>query len=184
LLLLLAARLTLRGKGTLHFGRYRNNAGLGKGVLLTGSFDSESCYVTVGFALPRVRRYDFLAQISALFCAGLASIIAVMAALRSPTNDTVVIAGASHPIPPLPTSATSLGLAASPSETSDHGTRATLHLERAGAGAGIVTSVTLRSEQGRVTEGGTISGGSAFYADSQTICCPLDLSLLRNKGRS
>ena len=62
---------------------------------LAGSFDSESWYVTftVDFALPSIRRCKVLAQAGGMFCAGLASIMTVAAAPRSPINGTVVAAG-------------------------------------------------------------------------------------------
>jgi hypothetical protein len=80
--------------------------------------------VTVDFALPRVRRYNFLAQVSAIFCAGLASVIAVAVALPFPPEDMVAIADAFGRIPPLSTSTTSSNLTASPPETSDRRTSA------------------------------------------------------------
>ena len=95
------AELTLSGKGTLHFGRYRDNAAIGEGSPYSASLDFQGRYVirTVDFALTRIRRYDFCAQSRAICCAGLMSAVTFAAALRSPINsspinDMAVIAGA------------------------------------------------------------------------------------------
>jgi len=128
---------------------------LGEGASLTGSFDPESCYVTVDIALPRVRRYNFLAQVSAIFCAGLAPPIAIAAAQRSPTEDMVITADAFSRIPPLSASTTSSDLTASQSQTSDRRTSAATPLifsAQARAPA-LPTLPYPRHERARVREG-------------------------------
>jgi hypothetical protein len=79
----------------------------GEGSPYRASFDFEGRYVirTVDFAPTKLRRKDFWAPSCAiLFCAGLMSAVAFAAALHSPANDTVVVAGAfdcrAHPIAP------------------------------------------------------------------------------------
>ncbi len=156
--LLLAARLTLPGKSTLHFGRYRNNAVLGKGVLLTGSFDSESCYVTVGFALPTVRRCDGVGQRYILRWSGADHRRCGCPAF--PDIGMVVIAGTFSP----PASFVHLNYILGPccvairdlGPRDEH--REALHLQRAGGGA--TASLRLRPEWRRARGGGAM-GASA-----------------------
>lgn len=75
--------------------------------------------MTVDFSLPRVRPYNVLGQISAIFCAGLMPLIAIAAALHSPIKDVVVIAHAFRRISPWSASITSSDLGAPQSETSE-----------------------------------------------------------------
>ena len=105
----MAATLTLQGESTLHFGWYRNNVALREGLPLTGSFDSESSYVTytVYFPPPRIRRNNFLSWAGAIFCAGSVSIVAAAAAPHDPIADTALIAGAVGHVSRLPASTTS-----------------------------------------------------------------------------
>ena len=70
------------------------------------SIGREGRYVirTIDFEPTRIRRNDFWAQSSTIFCAGLMSAVTFAAALHSPRNDMVVVAGAfdhrAHPIAP------------------------------------------------------------------------------------
>jgi hypothetical protein len=65
---------------------------------------------TVDSAPTWIRRYDISATISAIFCADLVPIIAVLSGLSSPMNDVVVNANAFGRTPPSSASTTSSGL--------------------------------------------------------------------------
>jgi hypothetical protein len=141
--------------------------------------------VTVDFALPRVRRYNFfMAQVSAIWCAGWVPVMAIAAAPRSPLEDLLVSADAFSRIPPLSASTTSSDLMASQSESSDRRTRpASPFIFSAQARASLSYPP---HERARVRDGPAYWGGSAHleWRPNDLLKPGLDLSLLRNNGRS
>jgi hypothetical protein len=118
--------------------------------------------VTVDFALPRVRHYNFLAQVSAIFCAGLERVIAIAAALPSPPEDMVVIADAISRRPPLSTSTTSSDLTASQPETPDRKTSQAPPLISSVRAPALLPLSYLRPARASAREGPGISGDSAI----------------------
>lgn len=122
---------------------------------------------TVDFAPTRMRRYNFWAQGSAIFCAGLMSAVAFAAALYSPVNDVAVIEGASprgaHASAPttflnLPSASATEGLGRS----DEHGQ--VLYLARVGGVIITAAFLALLSEKTSVREGAMTFGPSTMAA--------------------
>jgi hypothetical protein len=111
---------------------------------------------TIDFAPTSQGRYEFLAQRSAIFCAGLVSAVTFAVALYSPADDMAVIAGAfqrgAHAF--APTTASSLSSAATtqgPGQRDEHGQG--IHPERVAAVIISAVVVALPSERTSMREG-------------------------------